>query len=80
MEAIIGALCKDKYFLSLDRLMAYTTISVKFEDRPKTAFVTLKGIFMYDRMPVGELMPRQHFKASLIAFSRLKSVENCLSP
>ena len=33
--------------------MGYHQISVKEEDRPKTAFITHKGLFLFNRMPFG---------------------------
>ena len=40
-------------FLSLDLLMGYHQIPVPAEDRPKTAFVTHKGLFVFTVMPFG---------------------------
>ena len=53
IEDIIVGLCKAKYFGSLHLLMGYHQISVKEADRPKAAFVTHKGLFMFNRMPFG---------------------------
>ena len=53
IEDMITGLCKAKYFVSLDRLMGYHQISVKEADRPKTGFVTHRGLFMFNRMPFG---------------------------
>ena len=33
--------------------MGYHQISVKEADRPKTAFITDRGLFMFNRMPLG---------------------------
>ena len=53
IEDILVGLSKAKYFVSLDLLMGYHQISVKEADRPKTAFVTHRGLFMFNRMPFG---------------------------
>ena len=42
-----------KYFASLDLLMGYHQIGVKAEDRQKTAFITHKGLFVFNRIPFG---------------------------
>ena len=53
IEDILVGLSKAKYFISLDLLIGYHQISVKEADRPKTAFVTHRGLFMFNRMPFG---------------------------
>ena len=53
IEDILVGLSKAPYFVSLDLLMGFHEISVKEEDRPKTAFVTHRGLFMINRMPFG---------------------------
>ena len=50
---ILVGLGKAKYFVSLDLLMGYHQIPVKESDRPKTAFITHRGLFMFKRMPFG---------------------------
>ena len=51
-DMLIG-LGKVKYLASLDLLMGYHQISVREEDRPKTAFVTHKGLLVFNRIPFG---------------------------
>ena len=53
IEDILTGLCKAKYFVYLDLLMGYHQISVKQADWPKTAFITHRGLFMFNRMPFG---------------------------
>ena len=42
-----------KYFSTLDLQSGYWQISVREEDRPKTAFVTRSGLYEYVKMPFG---------------------------
>ena len=42
-----NGLGKAKYFASLDLLMDYDQISVRDEDRPKTAFLTQRPLCLY---------------------------------
>ena len=51
IDDIITELRGAKYFASLDLLMGYHQISIKKEDRPKTAFVTHRRLFQFNRMP-----------------------------
>ena len=44
---------KSKYFGSLDLLRGYHHISMREEDRPKTAFLTQMGFIVLKRMPFG---------------------------
>ena len=53
IDDIITELRGSKFFASLDLLMGYHQISIKMEDRPKTAFITHRGLFMFNRMPFG---------------------------
>ena len=53
IDEIITELRGSKLIPSLDLLMGYHQISIKKEDRPKTAFVTHRGLFMFNRMPFG---------------------------
>ena len=46
-------LCKAKYFASFDLLNGYHQIPVSPKDRAKTAFVTHKGLYVFNRMPFG---------------------------
>ena len=50
---ILVGLRKAKYFVSLDLHMGYHHIPVKESDRPKTAFMTHRRLFMFKRMPFG---------------------------
>ena len=38
-------------FVALDLLMGYNQIPVREEDRPKTAFITYKGLYVFTVMP-----------------------------
>ena len=40
-------------FVALDQLMGYDQIPVREEDRPKTAFITHKGLYVFNVMPFG---------------------------
>ena len=40
-------------FVALDLLMGYHQIPVREEDRPKTAFITHKGLYVFNVMPFG---------------------------
>jgi hypothetical protein len=48
-----SSLAGAKYFASLDLLMGYHQVEVREQDRAKTAFITHKGIFIYNVMPFG---------------------------
>ena len=52
IEEIQGGLCQAKYFLSQGFLRGYNQISVKEADRPKTAFVAVRALFMCNPMPI----------------------------
>ena len=53
IDDIINYLHGAKYFASLDLLMGYHQIPIKESDRPKTAFITHRGLFQFKRMPFG---------------------------
>ena len=53
IDSLFVELHKAKCFASLDLLMGYHQISIHESDRPKTAFITHKGLFMFKRMPFG---------------------------
>ena len=40
-------------FVALDLLMVYHQIPVREQDRPKTAFITHKGLYVFNVMPFG---------------------------
>ena len=46
-------LAKARYFASLDLLMGYHQVEVEPNDRFKTAFVTQRGMYIYNVMPFG---------------------------
>jgi len=48
-----SSLAGAKYFASLDLLMGYHQVEVREQDRLKTAFITHKGLFVYNVMPFG---------------------------
>ena len=53
IDDIIVNLHDDKFFASLDLLIGYHQIPVAAADKTKTAFVTHKGLFVFNRMPFG---------------------------
>ena len=50
---ILDKMHGDSYYSFLDGASAYWAIEIKEEDRYKTAFTTLKGLFEFNRMPFG---------------------------
>ena len=53
MDEILVQLNKAKYFIALDLLSGYYQIEVATADRIKTAFITHKGLFVFNVMPFG---------------------------
>ena len=53
IDDVWPTLSKAKFFASLDLLMGYHQVEVSGPDRIKTAFVTHKGLFIYNVMPFG---------------------------
>jgi len=53
ISEVWSSLAGAKYFASLDLLMGYHQVEVREQDRPKTAFITHKGLFVYNVMPFG---------------------------
>lgn len=49
LDALSGA----KYFCTADMASSFHQVSVKQEDREKTAFITHKGLFQFKHMPFG---------------------------
>ncbi|KAK3088259.1 hypothetical protein FSP39_016699 [Pinctada imbricata] len=49
----LDCLQNSKYFSTLDLQSGYWQIAIRPEDRPKTAFVTRRGLFEYKTMPFG---------------------------
>ena len=49
----LDSLSGSAWFSTLDLCSGYWQVSVKEEDRPKTAFVTRKGLFQFRKMPFG---------------------------
>ena len=63
VDDILDSLGDAHYFSTLDLKSAYWQISVDEKDRHKTAFVTQRGLFEFNRMPFGLVyMRQQHFK------------------
>ena len=53
IDGVWPTLSKAKYFASLDLLMGYHQVSMSEKDRYKTAFITHRGLFVYNVMPFG---------------------------
>ena len=53
IDQVWPVLAKARYFASLDLLMGYHQVEVDTKDRFKTAFVTHKGLYIYNVMPFG---------------------------
>lgn len=53
IEECVDALAGSKYFSTLDMASGYWQIRVEEEDKPKTAFVTKRGLFEHNRMAFG---------------------------
>ena len=51
IDEIFTSLHKDYCFVALDLLMSYHQIPVRAVDRPKTAIITHKGLFVFNVMP-----------------------------
>lgn len=49
LDSLAGA----KYFCTADMASSFWQVSVKEDDRPKTAFITHKGLFEFRHMPFG---------------------------
>lgn len=53
IEECLDTLSGSELFSTLDLLSGYHQFDVKEKDRPKTAFITKRGLFEYTRMPSG---------------------------
>ena len=53
IDKIFTSLHNDFSFVALDLLMGYHQIPVREEDRPKTAFITHKDLYVFNEMPFG---------------------------
>ena len=53
IDTVWPALTKAKYFASLDLLMGYHQVEVNEQDRVTTAFLTHRGLYVYNVMPFG---------------------------
>lgn len=53
IESILDKLGHAQYFTTLDLAKGYHQITIKEEDRCKTAFVTPHGLYEFTRMPFG---------------------------
>ena len=53
IDGVWPTLSKAKYFASLDLLMGYHQVGMAEKDRYKTAFLTHRGLFVYNVMPFG---------------------------
>lgn len=53
IEDLFDYLKGAKWFTSLDLISGYHQISVRYKDRPKTAFVTTRGQYAWNVMPFG---------------------------
>ena len=53
IEECVDALAGSKYFSTLDMASGYWQIPIEEEDKPKTAFVTKRGLFEHNRMAFG---------------------------
>ena len=53
IDEILSSLGKARVFASLDLLMGYHEVEVDPRDRAKTAFVTHRGLFVFNVMPFG---------------------------
>ncbi|KAF0096477.1 MAG: hypothetical protein FD144_5878, partial [Rhodospirillaceae bacterium] len=53
IDEIFSSLGRARSFAALDLLMGYHQVAIRAEDRPKTAFITHRGLFVFNRMPFG---------------------------
>jgi hypothetical protein len=53
IDESLDSLSGNVWFSTLDLCSGYWQVSVKESDRPKTAFVTRKGLFQFRKMPFG---------------------------
>ena len=53
IDEIFNSLHGANCFVALDLLMGYHQIAVAEADKPKTAFITHRGLFVYNKMPFG---------------------------
>ena len=53
IDQVWPVLAKAKYFASLDLLMGYHQVGMEPKDRYKTAFLTHRGLYVYNVMPFG---------------------------
>ena len=53
IDQVWPTLSKAKYFAFLDLLMGYHQVEVDPKDRAKTAFITHRGVYIYNVMPFG---------------------------
>ena len=51
IDTVLPALKQAKYFASLDLLIGYHQVEVSEQDRVKTAFLTHRGLYVYNVMP-----------------------------
>jgi len=52
-HSCFDALAGSKWFTVLDQRVGYHQIQVQEEDKDKTAFITRRGMFRFERMPFG---------------------------
>ena len=53
IDQVWPLICRAKYFASLDLIMGYYQVEVDPKDRAKTAFLTHRGLYVYNVMPFG---------------------------
>ncbi len=73
------SLLRDKrYFATLDLKSGYHQVPVKEEDRPKTAFVTHKGLYQFKRVPFWLMNAPSHFQSAMLTVLDGIVFESCL--
>jgi hypothetical protein len=65
VEDALSRLEGAKYFSLMDLQAGYHQISVRPEDRPKTAFITADGLFQFRKMPFGLRTAPQTFQRAM---------------